>query len=1004
MKSRCFRSLLILVAIASAPLVRSDDAVTRDDAFTAKVAPLLSARCLSCHNDQDRKGDFSLQHRKDAFDSGYLIPGDPKNSELLNVVQSLDGAPPSMPKNADPLTGEETEILRDWIASGGAWPESVVLTDPVVDDATWWSLQPLVVSPPPRFPVGSPEAAWVRTPIDAFILAEQQKHQLSHVEEADRRVLIRRLFFDLTGLPPTPEQVAEFVADSDPLAYETLVDSLLESPAYGERWARHWLDVVKYADTCGYDKDKLRPNAWPYRDYVVRSFNDDKPYSQFVEEQIAGDVLFPGTPDGVLGLGFLAAGPWDFIGHVEVPESKIDGQIARHTDRDEMVSNTLNTFCSATIQCCQCHNHKFDPFTQQHYYNLQAVFAAVDRADRVYELDPEVESRRQELNQELATNREGVSKLEEEIRLESGEELARLEQSIQQIAPRAEPTAKRPEYGYHSDIAPLPDVDKWVQVDLGREMEIDRIVLHPCHDEFAGIGSGFGFPVRFKVIAAQEENGCVTPAAENIVFDAAEEDFASPGIAPVTIPTRGRSARYLRIAVNCLAARQNDYIFALAEIEVFDRDGRNVALGAAVASLDSIEAPDRWRRKNLTDGIWPQAADESAALAVADLQRERSAVLKRVYTPERLAKRQRLERRETTLQLSLDSLPAGQVVYAAATEFAPEGNFQPTHGVPRPVKLLHRGNVQQPVGETTPGTIPVITGQPAEFELPPEATEGDRRAALAQWITRRDHPLTWRSIVNRVWQYHFGRGIVDSPNDFGRMGQQPTHPELLDWLAADFRDHGMSFKRLHRLIVTSSVYRQASTHHAENAAIDGDNRSLWRMNRRRLEAEELRDAMLTVSGRMNRQMGGPGYYLFVLERPEHSPHYEYEKFDVEDPASHRRSVYRFVVRSQPDPYMTTLDCADSSQSTPQRNETLTALQALSLLNNDFSLAMSKHFASVIESQRGDRPAQIEWAFQSATGRPPHADELDALIAFADQHGLPAMCRVLLNLSEFVFVD
>jgi hypothetical protein len=236
------------------------------------------------------------------------------------------------------------------------------------------------------------------------------------------------------------------------------------------------------------------------------------------------------------------------------------------------------------------------------------------------------------------------------------------------------------------------------------------------------------------------------------------------------------------------------------------------------------------------------------------------------------------------------------------------------------------------------------------------------------------------------------------------MGQTPTHPELLDWLAADFRDQGMSFKRLHRMIVNSSTYRQASSHDEANAAIDGDNRFLWRMNRRRLEAEEIRDAMLSVSGRLNGEMGGPGYYLFVIERPEHSPHYQYEKFNVDAPESHRRSIYRFIVRSQPDPYMTTLDCADSSQSTPQRNETLTALQALSLLNNRFSLAMSKHFANVIESQPGDPVQRIAWAFRSATGRQPTEAELRELMEFSARGGLPNLGRVLFNLSEFVFVD
>ncbi len=328
---------------------------------------------------------------------------------------------------------------------------------------------------------------------------------------AEPRVLVRRLYFDLIGLPPTPEEVASFerecATESADVAYDRLVDRLLESPHYGERWARHWLDVVKYADTAGYDKDKLRPNAWPYRDYVIQSFNSDKPYSRFVQEQIAGDVLFPGTADGILGLGFLAAGPWDWIGHAEVPESKLDGKVARHTDRDEMVSNTINTFCSVTIQCCQCHNHKFDPFTQEHYYNLQTIFAAVDKAERPYDLDPEVEQRRLKLTAELEAARAAQSVLQAAIKKDGGEELAALEARIGELQPKATPAAKRPEFGYHSQIATQPDTQKWVQVDLGREVEISKVVLRPCHDEFAGIGAGFGFPVRFTVTASKDAAG-----------------------------------------------------------------------------------------------------------------------------------------------------------------------------------------------------------------------------------------------------------------------------------------------------------------------------------------------------------------------------------------------------------------------------------------------------------------------------------------------------------------
>jgi hypothetical protein len=429
-----------------------------------------------------------------------------------------------------------------------------------------------------------------------------------------------------------------------------------------------------------------------------------------------------------------------------------------------------------------------------------------------------------------------------------------------------------------------------------------------------------------------------------------------------------------------------------------------------VTSLDSIEAPDRWRKSNLTDGIWASAGNEAAITQLAEAQKQRQAILDRITTAERTAERERLNKEIAASESQLKALPSGKLVYAAATHFAPIAAFSPTNGKPRAIHLLHRGNVLQPRAPSVPGTLPILLtansslSANGQFTLPPDHSEGDRRAALAQWITRPDHPLTWRSIVNRVWQHHFGRGLVETPNDFGRMGKLPTHPELLDWLAAEFRDSGQSMKSLHKLIVTSATYQQSSAHDTSNSTVDSDNRFLWRMNRRRLEAEEIRDAMLAVSGKLDPKMGGPGYYLFVLERPEHSPHYEYHKFNPDDASSHRRSIYRFIVRSQPDPYMTTLDCADSSQSTPLRNETLTSLQALSLLNNGFSLTMSKHFASKLSTETSSVPEQVTRAFHRIAGRLPTEAERTELTAYAQKHGIPNLCRVLFNLSEFVYVD
>jgi hypothetical protein len=528
-------------------------------------------------------------------------------------------------------------------------------------------------------------------------------------------------------------------------------------------------------------------------------------------------------------------------------------------------------------------------------------------------------------------------------------------------------------------------------------------VLHPCHDEFGGIGAGFGFPVRFRVEVADAAGAAMSPPIFRTVLDQSATDFANPGLTAITAAEDG-SVRLVKVTAVKLAPRSSDYIFSLAELEALDADGKNLAAAAKVQGLDSIEAAPRWRQANLTDGIWPAAADPAAAAALTSASIRLQQRMQELLTEERQKQQTQFAEAIAAADRGLAALPPGRMVYAAATHFTPQGNFQPTQGRPRTIRVLHRGNESQPRHEVAPGTVPLQHNDAWQFPLAADHSEGERRAALAKWITRPDHPLTWRSIVNRIWQAHFGRAIVDSPNDFGRMGQLPTHPELLDWLAAEFLRSGQSFKSIHRLLVTSSTWRQSSQTSPEQLQMDADNRWLSRMNRRRLTAEELRDAVLAVSGRLNPEMGGPGFYLFELEKTDHSPHYEYHKFNPDDPRSHRRSIYRFIVRSQPDPFMTTLDCADSSQSTPRRHETTTALQALSLLNNRFNLVMADHFAKRVEQTTEDPRERLSLAFHLTTGRHPEPDEHQQLLTFAKQHGLPATCRLLLNLNEFVFVE
>ncbi|MDZ4689338.1 MAG: PSD1 and planctomycete cytochrome C domain-containing protein [Planctomycetaceae bacterium] len=751
-----------------------------DDAafFADRVAPVFERRCVSCHNDAEAKGGLSLQSLAGLHkggDSGAVIrAGQPAASSLLDAIT---GDKPEMPKTGPSLSVAEVAAIKQWIQSGAVWPAERILEERPQADLDWWSLKPLQRPLVPEVVEG-----WSRTPIDRFILRTLHDRGLAPSPEADRRTLIRRLSYDLIGLPPTPEDVAAFLTDDRPDAYERLVDQLLTSPQYGERWARHWLDVVHYGETHGYDKDQPRPNAWPYRDYVIRAFNGDKPYGRFIAEQLAGDVVAPETVDGVTALGFIAAGPWDFISHVEVPESKTDGKIARSLDRDDMVVTALNTFCSLTVQCARCHAHKFDPVSQTDYYRLQAVFAALDRADRPFDNDP----------------------------------------------------------------------------DTGR---------------------------------------------------------------------------------------------------------RRTALLA--------------RRRMMSAGR--EAASAMVAILNAELQR----------------------------------LPKPQQVYAGVIHDG-SGNFRgtgPDGGRPRVIHVLNRGDVRQPTREVGPGVPPLIPGLSATWDIGPDQPESSRRVALAEWVTHRDNPLTWRSIVNRVWQYHFGRGLVDSANDFGRMGRQPSHPELLDWLAVEFRDNGQSLKSLHRMIVTSAAYRQVSADREDGSAIDQDNTLLWRFHRRKLDAESIRDGLLFVAGRLDTTMGGPSFQDFVVEQPQHSPHYEYRLHDPNDPKSHRRSVYRFLVRSQPQPFMTTLDCADPSMSVDKRNETINPLQALALLNNGLTLAMAERFAERVDDEgttdRADTARllkSVARAFELALSRPPSEDELRTLVEYARQHGLANTCRVILNLNEFTFVD
>ena len=969
--------------------------------FESEVKPIFEKHCVECHGPKKQRSEFRLDDRETALHGGEshapnILPGKPDESPLLKFV-TTDDRDTRMPPKGGRLTTAEVAILKRWIAEGAVWPESasVKKSDPL----DWWSLKPLTK---PALPSGD-----APHPVDRFILAKLQEKGLRPSATADARTILRRLTFDLTGLPPSVEELAAFeqaAAQDLPAAIGRATDRLLASPRYGERWGRHWLDVVHYGDTHGYDKDKLRPNAWPYRDYVIRSFNEDKPYARFVEEQLAGDTLYPHTLDGHVAQGFISAGPWDFIGHAEQTEGKRDGKIARSFDRDDMVSNTTGTFLATTAQCARCHNHKFDPIRQEDYYRLQAVFAALDRADKTFYTDSEAARRHAPLVAERSRLDEEIRGINEKMAKSDTRRISLIGKLIDELK-QGTGAVERPEYGYHSSVSKEQTATKWAQVDLGVARELTEVVLVGCHDTFNNIGAGFGFPLRYKVELSDDAKfaqGVIT------VADLTQADVPNPGVKPQRFPLKGLKGRYLRVTVTKLALRKNDYIFALAELQAIDPKGRNVALGAEVTSLDSVQSGSRWARLNLTDGYFYGPKSERDDARIALLERERAELRKgstRV-DPADSARLAELTAARAKVAKELAALPAPQVAYVGTihTGKAPFVGTGAKGGKPRQIFVLKRGDVDQPDKEVGPGTLPFSKDLPSRFELPAGASEGARRVALARWITDDRNPLTWRVIVNRVWHYHFGRGLSDTPSDFGRMGSQPTHPELLDWLAVDFRDGGQSLKKLHRLIVTSEAYRRSSAGHPANVKIDTSNAFLWRMNRRKLEAEAVNDSVLSVAGKLDLTMGGPGFQDFVIDKPQHSPHYEYDQHDVEDPKSHRRSVYRFIVRSQPQPFLTVLDCADPSMSVASRNETVNALQALAMRNNRLTVAMARHFAARVAKEASAPPAQIDLAFRLALGRPPSAKEAEAMSGYVREHGLTNLCRLIYNLNEFNFVD
>jgi len=1005
MASRLLIGALVLVcALALAVRAsRADESGEMESAFQKQVAPILVARCLECHAEA-HKGGLDLRTRATALaggDSGAAIEaGKPAQSLLFQRVTDHEMPPKK------PLAAQQVAVLKRWISEGAYYPERPLDPFAFTSDRRagydWWALQPVLRPSLP--PVSKP--AYAANPIDRFILAKLDSQGLSPSAPAERRVLIRRLYYDLLGLPPSPEAVERFVADSRPDAYERLVDQLLASPEYGVRWARHWLDLARFGESQGFERDKLRENSWPYRDWIVDAFNRDLPYDTFARRQLAGDALAPDDAGAVAATGFLVAGPYDEVGQSQ--QSQAMKAVVREDELEDLVSVVCQTFLGLTVNCARCHDHKFDPIRQEEYYRLASALSGVRHGERTLPVD---QRRARELGELASAIKQQLRELEAPVR----EKILQARSNSTDDADKR-PADPQPIAVWDFDSGPDDRIGKLtVKVKQGANIDSDMLRL-----DGKGYAATDPLPVDVKektleawirlddltqrggaAISLQSLDGAVFDA---IVFGEREPGHWMAGsdffrrTQPLEGPAESEATdRPVHVAI---AYGTDGAITAYRDGQPYGKPYKTngpVTFAAGKSQLvfglrHSPPADGKLLRGGILRArLYDRALspEEIAASAGA-----RSQYVSEEQLSAALSDAQRQQRRQLQQQLA-----------SVQSELAQQQPVQAYVNVPRqpePTRLLLRGNPGTPDRLVTPGGVAAVVGVDADFQLPADAPQDQRRRRLAEWITDRRNPLFARTIVNRLWHYHFGTGLVESTSDLGFNGSRPSHTELLDWLAAELVASDWSLKHLHRLIVTSATYRQSSADRPPAARIDADNRLLWRFNPHRLDAESLRDSLLLVAGQLDRRRGGPGYRDFVT-RVQNSQFYE--PIDEDRPEFHRRTLYRTWIRSGRDRLLDAFDCPDPSTKTPRRASTTTPLQALALLNHTFSLAMADGFAERIEREAGDDPGtQVDRAFRLIHSRRPTAQERQASLEFVTRHKLPALCRVLFNSNEFLYVD
>ena len=843
--------------------------------FTTDVRPILERSCLSCHGDAVLMGRLDLRSREGALRGGTrgsdLIPGDSGGSRLYRRVAGLEQ--PAMPVQGDPLTAAQVATLRNWIDQGAPW-DAIVSTSNAVSSAAarLAALENRPITPAERsywafkLPVQAPLPVVANTrltnPIDRFLETARHARGLTAAPRADRYTLVRRAYLDLLGLPPTPEQVDAFVADQSSNAWEHLVDRLLASPHYGERYGRLWLDVARYADSAGFEYDMHRPNAWRYRDYVIASFNDDKPYNQFLIEQLAGDEMDGRTDASRIATGFLRMGPRVLFREKDNPERRYDYL-------DEIIGTIGKGTLGLTVNCARCHNHKFDPISQKDYYALEAsLFGYVETE---VPLAPRAEAdayltRNEEINARVADLRQAIEHLETPYR-----ETLQLEQ----IARR------------------FPD-------------DIVAVIRKP---------------------------------------------------APQRTPGEALLAEQVRKAASVSSA-QVDRVLTAAD------SGKKAELSAQIAALQKQRPQPLPMAEIVTDGDY-----RSSPLGEGD----------------------------DTISCPKCRIPvpgAGPYLHAGPGRYeAPPSYF------------LIRGDVDSHGSRMKPGFIEVITNGNPPTEIPrPDGHTSGRRLALAQWIASPQNPMPARVIVNRLWQKHFGRGIVATLENFGKMGEPPTHQDLLDWMAVEFMNRGWSMKQINKLMMMSDAYQMASAFHdAGSAASDPENRYLWRFRPQRLEAELVRDSMLAVGGNINLAIGGEPIFPY-LSKDILAGQYRGKWVNTPDgPAAWRRGIYVYQRRSLPYPMFDTFDHPDMNVTAGARHVSTVPTQALTLLNNPFVLSEAARFAERVKQQTTDPSAQVAVAYRIALARPPTGAETAIGVDLIGKQSLVSFAHVVLNLDEFLYL-